>query len=58
MGARVARLGARLGLDRWRGLPISRRRQILTPVLLGIGLLYPFASGNAGNVDAAANAFT
>ena len=45
-------------MDRWRALPVSRRRQILTPVLLVIGLLFPFASGNAGNVDAAANAFT
>ena len=54
----LRRLGARLGMERWRALPISRRRQILTPVLLGLGLLFPFLSGNAGNVDAAANAFT
>ena len=58
MIALVGRLGARLGVERWRALPISRRRQILTPALLGIGLLFPWLSGNAGNVDAAANAFT
>ena len=44
--------------DRWRALPLVRRRQILAPVLLAIGLAFPFATGNAGNVDAAANAFT
>ncbi|HEV3350003.1 MAG TPA: ATP-binding cassette domain-containing protein, partial [Methylomirabilota bacterium] len=54
----MSSLGARLGLDRWRALPLSRRRQILTPVLLGLGLLFPVLTGNAGNVDAAANAFT
>ena len=58
MRERLRRLGSRLGLDRWRALPISRRRQILTPVLLGVGVLFPWISGNAGNVDAAANAFT
>ena len=58
MIALVGRLGARLGVERWRALPIARRRQILTPALLGIGVLFPFLSGNAGNVDAAANAFT
>jgi branched-chain amino acid transport system permease protein len=58
MSVLVGRLRASLGVDRWRALPVSRRRQILTPVLLVIGLLFPFASGNAGNVDAAANAFT
>ena len=51
-------LAGRLGVSRWRALPLSRRRQILTPVLLGFGLLFPWLSGNAGNVDAAANAFT
>src|SRR5205823_3720368 len=51
-------LGGRLGLERWRTLPVSRRRQILTPILLGTGLLFPFVTSNAGNVDAAANAFT
>ncbi|HWP74742.1 MAG TPA: ATP-binding cassette domain-containing protein, partial [Methylomirabilota bacterium] len=58
MIARLRRLGARLGMERWRALPLSRRRQILTPALLGLGLLFPVLSGNAGNVDAAANAFT
>ena len=58
MIARLRRLGARLGMERWRALPISRRRQILTPALLGLGLLFPVLSSNAGNVDAAANAFT
>jgi len=56
--ALVQRLGARAGLHRWRALPVSRRRRILTPVLLGIGLAFPLLSGNSGNVDAAANAFT
>jgi branched-chain amino acid transport system permease protein len=46
------------GLERWRALPVTRRRQVLTPVLLGIGLAFPFVTSNAGNVDAAANAFT
>src|SRR5439155_23541 len=51
-------LGGRRGLERWRTLPVSRSRQILTPILLGTGLLFPFLTSNAGNVDAAANAFT
>jgi branched-chain amino acid transport system permease protein len=46
------------GLERWRALPLARRRQVLTPVLLGVGLAFPLVSTNAGNVDAAANAFT
>jgi branched-chain amino acid transport system permease protein len=46
------------GLERWRALSVSQRRLILTPVLLAIGLVFPWFSGNAGNVDAAANAFT
>src|SRR5215510_3329396 len=45
-------------LNRWRGLDIGRRRKILAPVLLGIGLVFPMVTSNAGNVDAAANAFT
>jgi len=44
--------------DRWRGLTVARRRQILAPVLLGVGILFPLVTSNAGNVDAAANAFT
>ncbi|HKW94625.1 MAG TPA: branched-chain amino acid ABC transporter ATP-binding protein/permease [Methylomirabilota bacterium] len=58
MGALAARLGGRLGLERWRALSLARRRQILTPVLLAVGVAFPFLTGNAGNVDAAANAFT
>src|SRR5437867_8150603 len=58
MAALAGWLGGRLGLERWRRLPVSRRRQILTPILLGAGLLFPFVTSNAGNVDAAANAFT
>src|SRR2546430_15766806 len=58
MAALAGWLGGRRGLERWRALPVARRRQILTPVLLGVGLLFPFVTSNAGNVDAAANAFT
>jgi branched-chain amino acid transport system permease protein len=46
------------GLQRWRALSVSRRRQILTPVLLGIGLAFPLFTSNGGNIDAAANAYT
>src|SRR2546427_10883088 len=58
MAALAGWLGGRRGLERWRTLPVSRRRQILPPILLGTGLLFPFVTSNAGNVDAAANAFT
>src|SRR5256885_14005688 len=58
MAALAGWLGGRRGVERWRTLPVSRRRQILTPVLLGLGLAFPFVTSNAGNVDAAANAFT
>src|SRR5205809_5008175 len=58
MAALAGWLGGRRGLERWRTLPVSRRRQILTPILLGTGLLFPFLTSNAGNVDAAANAST
>src|SRR5262249_18753960 len=51
-------LGSLVGLDRWRRLPLARRRQILTPSLIALGLAFPFLTQNAGNVDAAANAFT
>src|SRR5436309_11612090 len=58
MAALAGWLGGRRGLERWRTLPVSRRRQILTPILLGTGLLFPFLTSNAAHVDAAANAFT
>ena len=46
------------GRERWLALSVSQRRLILTPVLLAVGLVFPWFSGNAGNIDAAANAFT
>ena len=58
MCAMAGRLGSLVGLDRWRRLPLARRRQILAPSLIAIGLVFPFLTQNAGNVDAAANAFT
>ena len=42
---------------RWRGLPLVRRRQIWTVVLLVVALPFPFVM-SGGYVDAAANAFT
>ena len=42
---------------RWRGLPLVRRRQIWTVVLLGAAFPFPFVM-SGGYVDAAANAFT
>jgi len=47
-----------MDLARWRALPLARRRQIFAVVLLAVGAAFPFLTGNAGNVDAAANAFT
>ena len=47
-----------MSLDRWRALPLTRRRQIFAVVLLALGVAFPFLTGNAGNVDAAANAYT
>jgi|RhiMetdeSRZDD1v2_1073273.scaffolds.fasta_scaffold43577_4 branched-chain amino acid transport system permease protein len=58
MRALAARLPGAVWLARWRELPLVRRRQLLAVVLFAVGLAFPFASGNAGNVDAAANAFT
>jgi branched-chain amino acid transport system permease protein len=58
MSAAGGRLQALIGLDRWRRLPIARRRQILAPTLIAVGAAFPFLTQNAGNVDAAANAFT
>ena len=46
-----------MDLARWRALPLARRRQIFAVVLLAVGAAFPFLTGNAGNVDAAANAF-
>jgi branched-chain amino acid transport system permease protein len=43
---------------RWAALPRGRRRQAWAIVLLALALAFPFADGNAGDVDAAANAFT
>jgi branched-chain amino acid transport system permease protein len=43
---------------RWRELSLTRRRQALTVASLAVGLAFPWLTGNAGNVDAAANAFT
>jgi branched-chain amino acid transport system permease protein len=56
--ALAERLAGRVWVDRWRALPVARRRQILAPVLVAIGLIFPLLTSNAGNVDAAANAFT
>jgi branched-chain amino acid transport system permease protein len=43
---------------RWRGLSLTRRRLVITGAALAAGLAFPFVETNAGNVDAAANAFT
>jgi branched-chain amino acid transport system permease protein len=48
----------RAWVARWRALSLTRRRQVLTPLLVGLGLVFPLLTENAGNVDAAANAFT
>ncbi len=45
-------------LARWRALPLVRRRQIWAVPLLALALAFPFATSDAGNVDAASNAFT
>ena len=58
MRALTARLAESTWMVRWRELPLARRRQILTVVWLAVGLAFPLTAGNAGNVDAAANAFT
>src|SRR5262249_13602411 len=57
MSAMAGRLGALVGLDRWRRPPLARRRHVLAPTLSAIRLVFPFLTQNAGNVDAAANAF-
>jgi branched-chain amino acid transport system permease protein len=58
MDAEASRAVALSGLARWRGLSITRRRLVLTVVSLAVGLAFPWLTQNAGNVDAAANAFT
>ena len=42
---------------RWRALPLQRRRQIWAGVLLALAVAFPLVDTNAGDVDAAANAF-
>jgi branched-chain amino acid transport system permease protein len=51
-------LDDRAPLRRWRELSLGRRRQIASVVLLALGVAFPFITSNAGNVDAAANAYT
>jgi len=46
------------GVARWRALPLVRRRQIVSAVLLALALAFPFIGPDAGHVDAAANAYT
>ncbi|HEY7140029.1 MAG TPA: ATP-binding cassette domain-containing protein [Methylomirabilota bacterium] len=58
MRALAARLAEVTGIARWQDLPLTRRRQIVTVGALSVGLAFPLVSSNAGNVDAAANAFT
>jgi branched-chain amino acid transport system permease protein len=58
MRALAARLAGFPWVVRWRGLSLARRRQVMTVVCLGVGLAFPLMVSNAGNVDAAANAFT
>jgi branched-chain amino acid transport system permease protein len=58
MRALAARLAGSPWVARWRELPLTRRRQVVTVVSLAVGLAYPVVVTNAGNVDAAANAFT
>jgi branched-chain amino acid transport system permease protein len=58
MRALAARLPGSTWVTRWRALPLGRRRQVLSVVLLAVGLAFPLITSNAGNVDAAANAYT
>ena len=50
--------GGTPALARWRRLPLLRRRQIWAVLLLALALAFPFTTSDAGNVDAASNAFT
>jgi branched-chain amino acid transport system permease protein len=45
-------------LARWRAIPLGRRRQLLSVVLLALALAFPFTGVNPSHVDAAANAYT
>jgi len=42
----------------WRALPHGRRRQAWAFLLLALAVAFPFSTSDAGNVDAASNAFT
>ena len=58
MDAPASRAATSLALARWRGIPLVRRRQIVSAALLAVAAAFPFAGVNASHVDAAANAFT
>src|SRR5262245_56126445 len=58
MRALVERLAAITGATRWRALPRRAQRRLLAAALIGAALVFPLVTSNAGNVDAAANAFT
>src|ERR1700752_3947857 len=58
MRALTARLAESSWATRWHALPLTRRRQILSVVLLAAGAAFPFVITNPGNIDAAANAYT
>jgi branched-chain amino acid transport system permease protein len=58
MRAPGERLAETTGIARWRALTPRWRRRLVAAVLIGAGLAFPFTTSNAGNVDAAANAFT
>jgi branched-chain amino acid transport system permease protein len=58
MEAPASRAATSLALARWRGIPLVRRRQIVSAALLAAAAAFPFTGVNASHVDAAANAFT
>jgi branched-chain amino acid transport system permease protein len=58
MGAVGSWLSASPAAARWRGLPLARRRRLLSVVLFAVALLFPFIGVNPSHVDAAANAYT
>ncbi|MBI4011948.1 MAG: branched-chain amino acid ABC transporter ATP-binding protein/permease [Candidatus Rokubacteria bacterium] len=45
-------------IAQWRALPHGRRRQVWAVFLLALAAAFPFSTSDAGNVDAASNAFT